>query len=223
VRQGGGCWQGSDHGGHWRYGGSWHGSDHSCGDRACAFVRGKRGEVLQVDSVDISSILFSAFLARFPPASQQLLLVASTMAFTARSVACEPREVFRNTMSVGPNNTSGKGNGSSKVLSDWGSHIGRGRCNWGDLNILSCRCSGCGCQRHLLAEFLRLLHGWRVVSSLRVLSPSSCQSLPLKRVRLRLNLLCYACGRSQGNIRSGRGDGCGTSDRVDVLRHAEVL
>jgi hypothetical protein len=150
----------------------------------------------------ISSVLSGAFLAGCPSASQHLLLVARAVAFMARGVTFEPREVFRDTMRVGSNNTSGKGSGIriGGTRCGWGSHIGAAGGDWGDLNILSCGSSGCGSHRHLLAEFLRLLDGWRVVSSLWVLSPSSCQSLPLKRIWLRLNLLYIACVRCQGTL-----------------------
>ena len=206
--------------------GGGHGPYHCSGYRAQALLRdggGQRGQVLQVDAVDIGPVLLSTFLARRPSARQHLLLVARAVTLMARGVTCQPGEVFWNTMRVGPDDASREG-GSS--------HIGAARCqgggqvggacgDWGYLNILCSSSSGCGSQRHLLSEFLRLLDGWRVVSTLRVLSPASCESLPLKRVGLRLNLLCYACGGRQGDIRRGCGGGLGTSDWVCVLRHAE--
>lgn len=184
---------------------------------------GQRWQVLQVDSVDIGPILLSTFLARFPSARQHLLLVPRSVTLMARGVTGQPREVFRNTMRVGSNDASREGGGThiGGASCEGGSQVGGACGDWGYLNILSCSRSGSGSHRHLLSEFLRLLDGWRVVSPLWVLSPASCESLPLKRVGLRLNLLCYACGRRQGDIGRGRGGGLGTSDRVSVLRHSE--
>jgi hypothetical protein len=57
-------------------------------------------KILEVNSVYIPTILFGAFLARCPLASDQLFLVSCTVTLVTGWIGGEPRIVFRDSVSV---------------------------------------------------------------------------------------------------------------------------
>jgi hypothetical protein len=182
-------------------------------------------EVFEVDSVDVSAIFLCASLAWSPSASNQLLLVTCAVAAGAGGVTSEPWEVLGNAMGVRADHTMRERGCRDVLACHWygcgkwhgGGHgIGRRsvscRTCWGNFHILSgCGGSSC-CLWQFLSDILRLLDWWRVVGTLRILTPTGWESLTLKRIGLRLNLLCNTS--SKGHIRannSGRGYVSGSS------------
>jgi hypothetical protein len=64
-------------------------------------------KILEVNTVYIPTILFGAFLARSPSASNHLFLVPSTVTLVTGWVGSEPRKVFWDSVRVRPKNAAG--------------------------------------------------------------------------------------------------------------------
>lgn len=64
-------------------------------------------KILEVNTVNIPTILFGAFLAGCPSASDHLFLVPSTVTFVTSWVGREPRKVFWDSVRVRPKNAAG--------------------------------------------------------------------------------------------------------------------